>query len=243
MDHAPAAEGTSVTAFVAGAQVASTTVDADGNYVLEIAGSHVGATATFQVGGYPAAESITVTAGSNGQDLTVVTATQVVTPEARYYGTVTIDGNLAADGVVVIAWIGGMSIGIDIVENGQYLLVVDSDYTGSEIRFEVDGHAADQTVVFDSGFVKLDLTVSAVPRTPEHEFANLISAGILDSVFRYNDDKSWSGYSPAAPAIANDLAIIDSGDILWIKVTADGYEYASRALTTTPNPWNLVVAP
>ena len=75
------------------------------------------------------------------------------------------------------------------------------------------------------------------------EFADLIEAEVLDSVFRYNDDKSWSGYSPAAPAEANDLDTVNSGDILWIKVSADGESYAGRELTTEPNPWNLVVAP
>ena len=40
----------------------------------------------------------------------------------------------------------------------------------------------------------------APTRDVETEFADLIAAGVLDSVFRYNDDKTWSGYSPAAPA-------------------------------------------
>ena len=47
---------------------------------------------------------------------------------------------------------------------------------------------------------------------------------MLDSVFRYNADKTWSGYSPAAPAEANDLDTVNSGDILWIKVSADGQD-------------------
>ena len=75
------------------------------------------------------------------------------------------------------------------------------------------------------------------------EFADLIEAGVLDSVFRYNDDKSWSGYSPAAPAEANDLDTVNSGDFLWIKVSADGESYGGKDLTTTPNPWTLVAAP
>ena len=240
VDEEPAAEGTTVTAFVGVDSVATATVDSDGNYVIEIHGSNAGETATFNVGDYTAAESVIVTAGSHNQDLTVAGGLQGVEPEARYYGTVTVNGQTAADGIVVIAWIDGASVSSDIVKDGQYLLVVDSAYIGREVRFEVDGNAADQAVTVGPGFAKLDLTAYSAPRTPEHEFANLISAGILDSVFRFNNtDKTWDGYSPDAPAAANDLDIINSGDRLWISVSADG-EYAGEPLTPV---WNLVAAP
>ena len=240
VDDEAAAEGTAVTAFVGVDSVADATVDADGNYLIEIHGRYVGDTAIFKVGDYTAAESVTITAGSHNQDLTVAGGMQGVEPEARYYGTVTVNGQTAADGVVVSAWIDGASVSSGIVKDGQYILVVDSAYIGREVRFEVDGNAADQAVTVDPGFTNLDLTASSVPRTPEHEFANLISAGILDSVFRSNNaDKTWDGYSPDAPAAANDLDIINSGDRLWVAVSADT-EYAGEPLTPV---WNLVVAP
>ena len=240
MDGEDAAEGTTVTAFIGLEEVGSATVDADGNYVIDIHGSHEGSTVTFNVGDYTAAESVTVMLGINQQDLTVTGSLRGVEPEARYYGTVTVDGQTAAVGVVVIAWIDGASVSSDIVKDGQYFLVIDSAYTGREVRFEVDGNEADQAVTVDPGFAKLDLTAYSAPRTPEHEFANLISAGILDNVFRFNNaDKTWDGYNPDAPAAANDLDIVNSGDRLWIAVSADA-EYAGEPLTPV---WNLVVAP
>ncbi len=93
------------------------------------------------------------------------------------------------------------------------------------------------------------ITIVTAPEVPptrdvETEFADLIAAGVLDGVFRYdNATKEWSGYSPTAPAAANDLDVVNTGDILWIKVNADGHSYGGEDLTTTPNPWNLVVAP
>ena len=64
---------------------------------------------------------------------------------------------------------------------------------------------------------------------------------MLESVFRYNKaTKDWSGYNPDAPDAANDLSIINSGDILWIAGLGSTASYNDEDLTPV---WNLVVAP
>ena len=87
------------------------------------------------------------------------------------------------------------------------------------------------------------IEVLPTPEAPATRDAATEFAGIgdaLESVFRFdNATKTWDGYNPDAPAAANDLKVVNSGDKLWIAVSEDA-EYNGEALTPT---WNLVVAP
>ena len=70
------------------------------------------------------------------------------------------------------------------------------------------------------------------------EFADI--ADVLVTVFAWDKTaKKWKGYNPEAPAAANDLSVINSGDFLWIQVSGDG-TYNGEPLTPK---WNLVTAP
>ena len=78
----------------------------------------------------------------------------------------------------------------------------------------------------------------AATRDAATEFADLGDA--LESVFRFdNATKTWAGYNPDAPAAANDLDVINTGDRLWIAVSEEA-SYGGETLTPT---WNLVTAP
>ena len=60
----PVPEGYEVTAEINGETVATNRVDSSGNYSLQISGAEPGATVTFTVAGFPAAETATIFAGA-----------------------------------------------------------------------------------------------------------------------------------------------------------------------------------
>ena len=137
------------------------------------------------------------------------------------FATVTVKlGTAQASGNADHAGDFSIDIGVPLFNPGNQLITIDAPPSLSETKLI--------TIVAEP--------VVPATRTVAEEFDALIEAGVLDSVFRYNDDKSWSGYSPAAPAEANDLDTVNSGDILWVKVSADGESYAGRALTHGAQP-------
>jgi hypothetical protein len=83
--------------------------------------------------------------------------------------------------------------------------------------------------------------IASGPPAPETRdvdvvFADLIEAGVLGNVFRYNNaDKSWQGYNPAAPDLS-DLEEVNVFDSLWVEVSEDT-EFQDQALTAG---WNNV---
>ncbi len=167
--------------------------------------------------------------------------------EAESGDTITVTGEAHTPYTPYSVTIGGVSVGSGTADpDGNFTaeVTVPVFRPGSFTTLVVTTGTGEDATTALSESVKVLAAPEVEPtRDVEEEFDGLIEAGVLDSVFRYNDDKSWSGYSPAAPAEANDLDTVNSGDILWIKVSADGASYAGRALTTEPNPWNLVVAP
>ena len=90
---------------------------------------------------------------------------------AQFYGSATINGAPAADGLVVNAFIGGVNYPQDgIVQGGEYGITVASDdldtaqkeggQEGDVIVFKIDGNAAAETGIWHSGVqTDLDLTI------------------------------------------------------------------------------------
>ena len=86
-------------------------------------------------------------------------------------------------------------------------------------------HTVEMTVHSSTGddmvatFVEL---ADIVTRQTDEVFEDLITAGQLKVVWRYNNaDQSWASYDPTAPAELNDLNLVSTGDIVWIELAAD----------------------
>ena len=87
----------------------------------------------------------------------------VLAVPADYWGTVTVNGELATDGTIVSAFIDGQlqdvyTVG-DILVDNQYLVHVQGE-EGDLVTFQINGHDADQTADWISGGYELDLTVA-----------------------------------------------------------------------------------
>ena len=76
-----------------------------------------------------------------------------------------------------------------------------------------------------------------VTRPTDEVFADLMAAGQLQVVWRYNNaDQSWASYDPTAPAELNDLNLVSTGDIVWVEVT----EQVMFQGSTLYAGWNLI---
>lgn len=242
VDGEAAADGIVVAAFVGVDEIGSDEVEG-GRYRIDV--SHTAALqgneVTFTVGDLAAAETFTFASGIHPLNLTASSASsteQSPRPPAVYGGTVTLDGNQAHDGTAVTAWINGAVVSSATVTGGRYRIDIGygSSYVGTTISFQVDGNVADQALTFGSGIMSLHLTASSFSRACEDVFADLIEAGVLVNVFRYNNvEKTWVGYNPAVPELS-DLETVDVFDSLWVEVTADT-AFQDQGLTTG---WNNV---
>jgi len=90
------------------------------------------------------------------------------TPPNRFYGTATVDGQIAFAGMAVQAFIGGVPCGDGVVApGGGYSIDVVSavsrpgcGYDGAAVTFALGGIAADQIAIYQTGgFTQLDLSV------------------------------------------------------------------------------------
>lgn len=80
--------------------------------------------------------------------------------------------------------------------------------------------------------------ISGLTTRPSSDvFSSLVDEGRLIIVWRYDDaTRTWSLYSPTAPAELNDLLYVSTGDIVWIEVTEDTVFQG----TTLLKGWNLL---
>ncbi len=85
--------------------------------------------------------------------------------------------------------------------------------------------------------VRTSVEVADIVTRPTAEvFEDLIEAGILTVVWRYdNASGSWASYDPAAPAEVNDLDLVSTDDIVWVQTTAD-YTFQGKSYLAG---WNL----
>ncbi len=170
-------------------------------------------------------------------------ATTVVdTTEGEAGDTITVTGEAHTPYTPYSITIGGVSVGSGTADP-------DGNFT-HEVAIPVFRPGSFTTLIVTTGTgtdaetaLSESIKVTAPPVLPATRDVATEFAGIgdaLESVFRFdNATKTWAGYNPDAPAAANDLDIVNTGDRLWIAVSADA-EYAGEALTPT---WNLVVAP
>jgi hypothetical protein len=81
-----------------------------------------------------------------------------------------------------------------------------------------------------------EVVTTAIVSTPDEVFEDLIGAGILTVVWRYdNASGTWASYAPDAPAEVNDLTGVSRGDIVWVQTSAD-YEFQGNDYLAG---WNL----
>lgn len=76
-----------------------------------------------------------------------------------------------------------------------------------------------------------------VTRPTNEVFADLIAAGQLQVVWRYdNATQTWASYDPSAPAELNDLNLVSTDDIVWVETTAS-VQFQGSTLSAG---WNLI---
>ena len=163
-------------------------------------------------------------------------------PEEGLVGaTITVVGEYYAPGVSVAVKINNATLsatGAVTDADGDFTIEVEIPDLAQ--RFPVLSVEVDGSPVLTQTIEILEPDPVEPTRDVATEFADLIADGVLESVFRFdNTTKTWAGYNPEAPAAANDLDIINSGDNLWVAVSANA-EYGGQTLTPT---WNQVSAP
>ena len=82
----------------------------------------------------------------------------------------------------------------------------------------------------------LEVTDEPVSTDPADVFEPI--ENVLTVVWRYdNAAASWASYSPTAPAALNDLAMVTTGTIVWIQVSAAVADFHGQPLVAG---WNLI---
>ena len=101
------------------------------------------------------------------------------------------------------------------------------------VELDVDTVGSDVVVVT---FVDI---LDIITRPTTDVFADLSEAGQVLVVWRYrNATQTWASYdfNPEVPAEINDLKLVSTGDIVWVKVTEDVVFQGERLLAG----WNLI---
>ena len=84
----------------------------------------------------------------------------------------------------------------------------------------------------------LEVTDEPASTDPADVFAPLRANNNLISVWHYdNETATWTSYSPAVPAEANDLDMVNPGTVVWVRVSAGVADFQGRQLYAG---WNLV---
>jgi hypothetical protein len=90
-------------------------------------------------------------------------------------------------------------------------------------------------------FLEIVATPVSTSMTSEEAFADLVAMDNLIVVWYFdNDTKGWSFYDPRPEvAAAVDLTMVNSGDIVWIQVTAD-QDFPGATPSDLSAGWNQV---
>ena len=84
----------------------------------------------------------------------------------------------------------------------------------------------------------LEVTDEPASTDPADVFEPLRANNNLISVWHYdNETATWTSYSPAVPAEANDLDMVNPGTVVWVRVSAGVADFQGRQLYAG---WNLV---
>ncbi len=147
-------------------------------------------------------------------------------PPSRSWGTLTISGEAAQEGVTITAQIDGIECGqgrivgraegiegtlysVDVFHNGQ---VSGCGEPGKEVTFMVLGREVEQKGNWDNtGFVRLDLSVEGPPRTP--------LPGSENSAAQATEDDNGGGFAWWIPVVAGVGALVVIGAIVgWTRL-------------------------
>ena len=173
MDGEAAADGTEITAWIDGEQVAAGTMG-NGVAVIEIPGdaSFTGKTISFKVGGLDAAETDTWEQGGHlDPELSITAMGQPVPPHISAVSA-TMEGEAAADGTEITAWIDGEQVAAGTMGNGVAVIEIpgDASFTGKTISFKVGGLDAAGTDTWEQGgHLDPELSITAMGQpVPPH---------------------------------------------------------------------------
>ena len=141
-----------------------------------------------------------------------------------FLGSVTVDGEIAADGTGIIAILDGQYAGFAAVRSGSYSMTVASATHPADntVTFLIVGALSASTGTFADGSVET-LSLHFHTRLPIYElFRPLIASGNLVSVHHFDSStQKWTFFDPRPEvAQANDYTSVSSGDTVWVRVTS-----------------------
>lgn len=161
-----------------------------------------------------------------------------------------LDGQQAADGLLVTAWNAAENqVGSAVIQNGTWLIDI-SPQSASVVRFKIGtSNFSDTHVVVSEGFTEVALDLQSQPGTDPPPpppgpqslglfagFNEIVWVGSTDpvatalasisgqyaSVFHWdNGSQSWISFRPDAPVFLNDLVRLETGAVYWV-FTPDG---------------------
>ena len=85
--------------------------------------------------------------------VSTVNAQPSLQPPHLFYGTVTVNGNAAVNGVLVTAKIDDTDVGFDTTKDGSYNIVIEDPYgnrVGEEVKFFISGQDTGETGIFSN---------------------------------------------------------------------------------------------
>ena len=141
-----------------------------------------------------------------------------------FLGSVTVDGDIAADGTGIIAILDGQYAGFAAVRSGSYSMTVApaTHPTDNTVTFLIVGALSASTGTFADGSVET-LPLHFHTRLSINEvFRPLIASGNLVSVHHFDSSaQKWTFFDPRPEvAQANDYTSVSSGDTVWVRVTS-----------------------
>ena len=214
MDGEAAADGTEITAWIDGEQVAAGTMG-NGVAVIEIPGdaSFTGKTISFKVGGLDAAETDTWEQGGHlDPELSITAMGQPVPPHISAVSA-TMDGEAAADGTEITAWIDGEQVAAGTMGNGVAVIEIpgDASFTGKTISFKVGGLDAAETDTWEQGGhldPELSITAMGQPVPPHISAVSATMDG--EAAADGTEITAWiDGEQVAAGTMGNGVAVIE----------------------------------
>ena len=146
-----------------------------------------------------------------------------------FHGSVTVDGEIAADGTGIIAILDGQYAGFAAVRSGSYSMTVAPATHAADktVTFLIVGALSSSTGTFADGSVEtlslhFHTRLSTDRLSTDEVFRPLIASGNLVSVHHFDSStQKWTFFDPRPEvAQANDYTSVSSGDTVWVKVTS-----------------------